>query len=130
MKFYRDLAIITAVLCVAIGALLQFTGYAVVHPLIWHTLLFFVFLTGFTYYLIDLGNKRDPGNLHVYYLASMGFRMVLSIGVVLLYVYFFKEDRLMFVFNFFALYFLFTGLKLAAFNGCLSKRIQRQERKQ
>ncbi|WP_162054094.1 hypothetical protein [Pontibacter pamirensis] len=126
MKFYRDLAIITAVLCVVIGALLQFTGYALVHPLIWYTLLFFIFITGFTYYLIELGNKNDPGSLHVYYLASMGFRMVLSIGVVLLYVYFFKENRLMFVFNFFALYFLFTGFEVYSLLSNLRPNLKKQ----
>ncbi|ARS36863.1 hypothetical protein [Pontibacter actiniarum] len=112
MKFFRNLAILTAILCVLIGALLQFTGYSLLHSFIWHILIFFVFITGFTYYLTQLGYKNDPENFQVYYFASMGFRVVLSIGVVGLYVWFFKEGRLHFVFNFFALYFLFTGFEI------------------
>ena len=112
MKFVRNLSVLTAVLCVIIGMLLQFTGNAYVHSFIWHILLFFVFITGFTYYLTQLGYINDPDNFQVYYFASMGFRMVLSIGVVALYAWFFKDDRLSFVFNFFALYFLFTGFEI------------------
>lgn len=112
MKFVRNLAILTAILCVIIGVLLQFTGYTLLHSYIWYMLLFFVFITGFTYYLTQLGYKNDPENFQVYYFASMGFRVVLSIGVVALYVWFFKEGRLQFVFNFFALYFLFTGFEI------------------
>ncbi len=103
---------LTAILCVIIGVLLQFTGYALLHSYIWYILAFFVFITGFTYYLTQLGYKNDPENFQVYYFASMGFRVVLSIGVVALYVWFFQEGRLQFVFNFFALYFLFTGFEI------------------
>ncbi|AKD02672.1 hypothetical protein POKO110462_09260 [Pontibacter korlensis] len=112
MRFTRNLAILTAILCIIIGAMLQFTGYTLLHSYIWHMLLFFVFITGFTYYLTQLGHKNDPENFQVYYFASMGFRVVLSIGVVALYVWFYKEGRLQFVFNFFALYFLFTGFEI------------------
>ncbi|WP_276498605.1 hypothetical protein [Pontibacter litorisediminis] len=112
MKFVRNLAVLTAILCVITGALLQFTGYTLLHSYIWYMLVFFVFITGFTYYLTQLGHKNDPENFQVYYFASMGFRVVLSIGVVALYVWFFKDGRLQFVFNFFALYFLFTGFEI------------------
>lgn len=126
MRFFRNLALLTAVICVVIGALVQFTGYTLVHPLTWYTLVFFIFITGFTYYLIELGNKNDPGSLHVYYLASMGFRMVLSLAVVALYIYFYKEHRLMFVFNFFALYFLFTGFEVYSLLSNLRPNLKKQ----
>lgn len=75
-------------------------------------LLFFVFITGFTYYLTQLGHQNDPENFQVYYFASMGFRVVLSIAVVGVYAWFNRDGRLQFVFNFFALYFLFTGFEI------------------
>ena len=112
MKFVRNLLILTAIFCAIIGALLQFTGYTLLHSYIWYMLVFFVFITGFTYYLTQLGYKNDPDNFQVYYFASMGFRMVLSLGVVALYAWFYQEGRLQFVFNFFALYFLFTGFEI------------------
>ncbi|GAB3824144.1 hypothetical protein [Pontibacter rugosus] len=127
MKFIRNLSILTAVLCVIIGALLQFTGYALLHPYIWYILLFFVLITGFTYYLIQLGFTNDPDNFQAYYFASMGFRMVLSIGVIALYAWFFKEGRLSFVFNFFALYFLFTGFEIYSLLANLRPNLRGQD---
>ncbi|MDX5419472.1 MAG: hypothetical protein LPK09_09660 [Hymenobacteraceae bacterium] len=126
MTFFRNLAILTAILCVAIGALLQFTGNTLVHAYIWYILAFFVFITGFTYYLTQLGYKNDPENFQVYYFASMGFRVVLSIGVVALYAYFYKEGRLQFVFNFFALYFLFTGFEIYSLLANLRPHLKKQ----
>lgn len=127
MKFVRNLAILTAILCVIIGVLLQFTGYTLLHRYIWYMLAFFVFITGFTYYLTQMGHKNDPENFQVYYFASMGFRVVLSIGVVALYVWFFREGRLQFVFNFFALYFLFTGFEIYSLLANLRPHLRGQD---
>lgn len=127
MKFIRNLAILTAILCAIIGVLLQFTGYTLLHSYIWYILVFFVFITGFTYYLTQLGYKNDPENFQVYYFASMGFRMVLSIGVVGLYAWFFEEGRLQFVFNFFALYFLFTGFEIYSLLANLRPHLRGQD---
>lgn len=113
--------------CVAIGALLHFTQYALVHPLIWFILAFFVVITGFTYYLVQLGYKNDLDNFQVYYFASMGLRMVLSIGVVVLYVFFYEEGRLSFVFNFFALYFIFTGFEIYSLLANLRPNLKKQD---
>ncbi|MDX5438198.1 MAG: hypothetical protein LPK03_13430 [Pontibacter sp.] len=127
MKFVRNLAVLTAILCVITGALLQFTGYTLLHSYIWYMLVFFVYITGFTYDLPQLGQKNDPENFQVYYFASMGFRVVLSIGVVGLYVWFFKEGRLQFVFNFFALYFLFTGFEIYSLLANLRPHLRGQD---
>ncbi|TPE45399.1 hypothetical protein [Pontibacter mangrovi] len=127
MKFVRNLAILAALLCIIIGVLLQFTGNALLHSYIWHMLIFFVFITGFTFYLTQLGHKNDPENFQVYYFASMGFRVVLSLGVVALYVWFYKEGRLQFVFNFFALYFLFTGFEIYSLLANLRPHLRRQD---
>jgi len=56
----------------------------------------------------------------------MGFRVVLCIGVVALYAYFYKEGRLQFVFNFFALYFLFTGFEIYSLLANLRPHLKKQ----
>jgi len=125
--FIRNLFVLTAAICAAIGLLLHYTHYTLVHPFIWYILLFFVFVTGFTYYISELGYKNDLDNFQVYYFASMGFRMVLSIGVVALYVFFYKEGRLAFVFNFFALYFIFTGFEIYSLLANLRPNLKKQD---
>jgi uncharacterized membrane protein len=112
---------------VAVGTLLQFTQYTLVHPLIWLILIFFIFVTGFTYYITQLGYKNDPEHFQAYYFASMGLRMLLSIGVVVLYIFFYEEGRLSFVFNFFALYFLFTGFEIYSLLANLRPNLEKQD---
>jgi hypothetical protein len=127
VKFFRNLGILTAILCVVIGALIHFYGFALIHHMIWYILGFFVFVTGFTFYLTQLGYKNDPENFQVYYFASMGFLFVLSIGVISLYAYFFKEGRLQFVFNFFVLYFLYTGFEIYSLLANLRPHLKKQD---
>ncbi len=97
---------------IVIGLLAHFTGSALLHPFIWFILGFFVVITGATFYIARLGISYDSDNFQLYYFGSMGFRMILSIAVIVVYIFLFPENQLQFVFNFFALYFLFTGFEI------------------
>lgn len=112
MTFFRNLLIFTGIVAVAIGLLAHYTGAALVHPLIWYILLFFVVVTALAYYVTRLGVSYDPDNFQLYYFGSMGFRMILCIAVIFIYVFLYSENELQFVFNFFVLYFLFTGFEI------------------
>ncbi|WP_246849892.1 hypothetical protein [Rufibacter roseolus] len=106
--------LLTGLLVLLITVLLMFTGDTVVHSYIWYMLCFFVFVTGFAHYVAFLGLKNDSGNLHAYYFAAMGVRMVFSIIAVFVYRYFHAEGLVQFVSNFFALYFIYTGFEIYA----------------
>ncbi len=112
MKFFRNLLIFSAVIGLVIGLLIWFTGHALVHTHIWYIFSFFVFVTALTFYVARLGISYDNDNFQLYYFGAMGFRMMLSIGVVFIYVYLFSENELQFVLNFFVLYFIFTGFEI------------------
>ena len=112
MRFYRNLAILTAVLIPLLAFVQQFTGDALVHAYIWYMLAFFVFVTAFAFYISNLGVEQDADNFQVYYFSAMGFRLVLSIGVIFAYIYIIGDNQLQFVLNFFILYFLFTGFEI------------------
>jgi len=126
VKFFRNLLIFTGLVSIGIGLLSHFTGTALVHPFIWYILAFFVVVTALAYYVSRLGVSYDPDNFQLYYFGSMGFRMILSIAFIFIYVYMYSENELQFVFNFFALYFLYTGFEiyslLANFAPQLKKR--------
>jgi len=83
-----------------------------VHTHVWYIYGFFIVITAATFYISRLGVSYDNDNFQLYYFASMGFRMLLSIGVVFIYVFLFSEGELQFVLNFFVLYFLFTGFEI------------------
>ena len=112
MSFTRKLIIITGVIALLISLLIYATAYNVVHPYIWYMLLFFVFVTGFTFFITKKGFEEDEDNFQLYYFGSMAFRVVMCLAVVLLYVLFTKERHLQFAFNFFVLYFIFTGFEI------------------
>lgn len=112
MSFTAKLIIVTGVMALLIGLLIYTTGYNVVHPYAWYMLLFFVFVTGFTFYITKKGYQEDEENFQLYYFGSMAFRVVMCLAVILLYVLFTKERHLQFALNFFALYFIFTGFEI------------------
>nr|WP_230679969.1 hypothetical protein [Pontibacter sp. 172403-2] len=119
--------IFSGVVGLVIGALAYFTGQALVHTYVWYVLAFFVFITALTFYITRLGISYDNENFQLYYFGSMGFRMLLSIGVVFIYVYLFSENELQFVLNFFVLYFLFTGFEIYSLLANLRPNLKKQD---
>ncbi|RNI23513.1 hypothetical protein EFB08_18435 [Rufibacter latericius] len=114
MSFFRGMLLLTGLLVLLVTVLQLFTGARLIHFYIWYMLGFFVFLTGFAHYIAYLGLKHDSENLHAYYFASMGVRMVFSIIAVFVYRYFHAEQLVQFVLNFFALYFIYAGFEIYA----------------
>ena len=118
--------LLTGLLVLLVVALQVFTGDRLVHPYIWWVLLFFLFITFFTHYITHLGFKHDSENLHAYFYASMGVRMVFSIIAIFVYRYFHEEKVVQFVFNFFALYFIYTGFEIYALLSNLRQNSKKQ----
>ncbi|QMU26898.1 hypothetical protein [Adhaeribacter radiodurans] len=112
MSFIKSLGLITIVLCLIFAALVYLQGYNWIHPYIWYMILFFLIVTGFTYYIVSAGSKSDPGNFQMYYLGSTLFRVLMCMGVVFVYVYFATQRELQFTLNFFLLYFIYTGFEI------------------
>ncbi|MFC6996308.1 hypothetical protein [Rufibacter roseus] len=114
MGFVRGMVVLTGLLVLVVSVLVFFTGYTVVHEYVWWLLGFFVFLTGFAHYVAQLGLKQDSENLQAYYFSAMGLRMVFGIIAIFVYRHFHEENIVQFVFNFFALYFIYTGFEIYA----------------
>lgn len=112
MSFFKNLLLITFLVCLAAGVAVYLNGYDMVHPYFWYMVLFFVFITAFTHYIVTMGSKSDPGNFQMYYMGSTAFRVLMCMGVVFIYVYFAAERELQFTLNFFFLYFLYTGFEI------------------
>ena len=112
MTYTRRLLLLTGLLALLFGLLTYTTVFKVAHPFVWYMLLFFVFVTSFTFYITRKGFLEDEDNFQLYYFGSMAFRVVMCLAVVLLYVLFEPERHLQFALNFFALYFIFTGFEI------------------
>ncbi|MFB9863237.1 hypothetical protein EFA69_04185 [Rufibacter immobilis] len=120
------MVLITGLLVFLVSGVVLLTGDKLIHSYIWYMLGFFVFMTGFAHYVSHLGVKQDVENLHVYFYASMGVRMVFSIIAIFVYRYFHEEQVMQFVFNFFALYFIYTGFEIYS----LLSNLRRNSKKQ
>ncbi|NEM96559.1 hypothetical protein [Pontibacter burrus] len=112
MNFFKKLVLFSVVVGLLVGALQFYTGSQLVHTHIWYLFGFMVIVTALAYYVSRLGVSYDNDNFQLYYFGSMGFRMILSIAVIFIYVFLHSENELQFVLNFFVLYFLFTGFEI------------------
>ncbi|WP_181306698.1 hypothetical protein [Rufibacter sp. XAAS-G3-1] len=106
--------LLTGLLVLLVTVLSIATGDQLIHSYIWYMLGFFVFLTCFAHYVSNLGLAHDSENLHAYFFASMGVRMVFSVIAVFVYRYFHAQQLVQFVLNFFALYFIYAGFEIYA----------------
>ncbi|UYZ61914.1 hypothetical protein [Hymenobacter weizhouensis] len=109
-----------ALFCLAVGFVLyavysQF-GPRIVHPFTVYTFSFFVVLTGLTYWVTARLVRANPGNFMGAYFGTMAARLLLSL--VLVMVYLFRggahegNARWAFLGSFFLLYFIFAGFEV------------------
>lgn len=126
MNFISKLALFSVVVALLVRALQFYAGSQLIHAYAWYLFGFMVAVTAIAYYVTRLGVSYDPDNFQLYHFASMGFRMVLSIFVIFLYIYFNKDGRLQFVFNFFALYFVFTAFEIYSLLANFAPQLKKQ----
>jgi hypothetical protein len=75
---------------------------------------FMVGITLIAYIVASIGIKRNPEIGVMAIMASFGIKMLFSMAFILVYVLTTPVNRLLFVFNFFSLYFLFSGFEIYA----------------
>jgi hypothetical protein len=112
MPFFRNIIILTILVCALLAVLIHFTGYAWVHPLGYGIVAFFALLTLGAYYAIEKGSKNDPGSFQMYFMGSSVLRVLLCMTAVFIYVFQATDRELQFALNFFAIYFIYTGFEI------------------
>ncbi len=89
-----------------------FSGTKVLSDGFWLVFCFLGVLTLIGYILAFLGIKRSPETGVLAIMGSIAVKMLFSMAFVLIYILNHKEKDLVFVFNFFSLYLLFTFFEL------------------
>jgi hypothetical protein len=112
VRFAKSLSFFSGLVILLIWILINTTDYTLIHPYIWFVLVYFIFITAITFYVTWWGAREDQANFQLYFFASMGFRLMLSIGVIFLYIMLTTERQMQFVLNFFVLYFLYTAFEI------------------
>ncbi|MFW0716501.1 hypothetical protein [Pedobacter sp. N23S346] len=88
----------------------------------------FGFMAGITYIaymLVDIGIKRDPEVGIMAIMGSIAVKMIFCMAFVLVYSIKAKGNGLLFVLNFFSVYFLFTAFEIY----CLLRNLRHQNLK-
>lgn len=116
LRFFRNLLLLGLLLYGTLYILNAQYGPALVHPYAGYIMAYFAILTGCIYWVTARLVKANPENFMAAYFGSMVLRMLLSMGIVLVYLY--KggahEGRGTYTFlgAFFLGYFLFTGFEV------------------
>lgn len=118
VRFFRNLLLLTVLLYGILYLLHARFGTMVVHPLAAYTLGYFALLTAIIYWVTARLVRANPDNFMGAYFGSMVVRLLLSVGLVLLYLYrggaHEGNGRWAFLGVFFLLYFIYTGFEIWA----------------
>lgn len=85
---------------------------AYVHPEKWTLLVFFFALSLISHRITERGIQKNKDNLVMYYFSTMLLRLVVSIGVLVYFMYTKTPDIFLLVINFFILYLLFVAFEI------------------
>lgn len=105
---------IFSILFVAISllvALLQVWHVPYVNPYIWTIQAFYFTVCLLSHFISEKGLKNKP-DFHIFYMASMGIRFLLSLIFLFAAAYLLKGGTITFVVNFFILYLLYTSFEI------------------
>lgn len=109
--FYRNFLLLFVALSLIIYFLQNILKMEQIHEKVWYLQTFFFFISIISHMISSIGIKRS-GELHIFYMASMGVRMLFSMVFIFACVYFFQEKPFFLVVNFFILYLVYTSFEI------------------
>ncbi|WP_158825175.1 hypothetical protein [Mucilaginibacter lacusdianchii] len=111
-RFFIGFGVVTVAIALP-PALLNFTGYT--HLLLPHFWLMFQFFSSLTFLLclgVIYGQQRNGSLGGQIFLGGTTLKLLLCMFFALIYLYKFKVNDIIFVLNFFYLYFLYTAFEV------------------
>ena len=113
MKSFVFRLVLLTMLVIAAGVGLRAAGLGHwVHPRAGALLAYYSVLTYLTYALIERGRRTAPDALTGYYMGALTFRLLLSMGIAVAFIWSGAEGRAAFLAAFFLLYFLYAGFEV------------------
>jgi len=110
-RFYLIFLLIFTVLSALIFLCQKGAGVVLIHADIWNIQLFFFVVTLLAHFISSKGLKKVEV-FHLYYMASLTVRFLLCIGFILIYLLLGHSELLIFVVDFFILYFVYTSFEI------------------
>jgi len=114
MKNY--IVLLTALTGVLVAAAFLFSTSAygeMLDSVTWSLLFYFVFITLIFHIGLVKTSKGRPQVFIRYYMASTTFKLLLHMGIIIIYALFNKEDAIRFIISFLIYYLIFTAFEVA-----------------
>lgn len=112
-RFYAGFAVLSALLAIAIILIGRyFPDRHLLLDHIWGIYVFFAGTTFLAYMLGHIGIKKGSDMSVMLVLGGVGFKLLACMILALVYLYNFKVDKLVFLSNFFILYFTYTAFEI------------------
>ena len=104
---------LTLILVAGIYLFSYFSGNGIIDTMTWSLLLYFVFITLIFHVGLVKTSKGRPQVFIRYYMASTTFKLLLHMGIIIIYALFNKEDAIRFIVSFLIFYLIFTAFEVA-----------------
>jgi len=113
--FTRQLLILATLTGLAIIALALIIPPVYVSPALPYLLMFFTAATLLSFYFLDKKSKVSASGFVTAFMANSAIRLLLYLGVIVIYALTHRADSVNFIISFFILYLIFTAFEVSFF---------------
>ncbi len=113
--FTRQLLILATLTGIAIIALALIIPPVYVSPALPYLLMFFTAATLLSFYFLDKKSKVSASGFVTAFMANSAIRLLLYLGVIVIYALTHRADSVNFIISFFILYLIFTAFEVSFF---------------
>jgi hypothetical protein len=120
-SFFKPFLIFISAIIVLIVILSKTTLSVYINSVTWCILAYFILLTiGFHYGLL-LASKGNPQQFIRYYMGATSFKLLIHLGVIIVYCLFHRSEAVRFIISFFIFYLAFTVFEVIAIKKSFKK---------
>lgn len=113
--FTRQLLILATLTGIAIIGLALIIPPAFVSPALPYLLMFFTAATLLSFYFLDKKSKVSASGFVTAFMANSAIRLLLYLGIIVIYALTHRADSINFIISFFILYLIFTAFEVSFF---------------
>ncbi len=112
LKFLKDLTIYTAIISIVTIGFVFLLPEKFITPVLYYILIFFYSVTLIMYYVLLKASEKRLSKFSVNFLLLTFIKLMLYFGVLLTYVFIYRNDAANFIITFFIFYLLYTSFEV------------------
>lgn len=112
MKFLKGLTIYTAIIGIVTIGFVFLLPEKFITPVLYYILIFFYSVTLIMYYVLLKASEKKLSKFSINFLLLTFIKLMLYFGVILTYVFIYRNDAANFIITFFIFYLLYTSFEV------------------